>query len=469
MKFTIDIDKKTVKCKDYQEIDCPKEIVASLKELFGTMKKLAVLDTKVVPTTLTADKNRLWFGVGNAKLYYWDLDSLELRDLNSTSINPKRLEYNIMSVNNLSFSHPWVKEYYCYWRKLVYGDTFKTKIHYLFTELTGSRRDKLKICERLLKAGFPGETCSILLKSVKDFSSSSLTGNFGITKKHLLLAKDYIKRRFENDRRMYPDDYSNALDVNRGHYIEHLPDFDSTELFDSAFSLISNDYNFEILDSLRTNYEYETRRLLEYVLVDLPEKQGFTSNFNERLRCLRDYANTAYAASGTLYEKYPKYLKTEHDKCTLKLNKLSKVASDVVFSRMYEAKWVQKLIDGSTHIVKDAESISHTYRVLLPKDSKDIIEEGKELSHCVASYIDRICRGECVILSFREKAYGYQWNRTLTVEVRNGVIVQVRGKFNRMPEQHEMDALFQYAVCCDLEFEQEFINTYNLGKDVANV
>ncbi len=60
-------------------------------------------------------------------------------------------------------------------------------------------------------------------------------------------------------------------------------------------------------------------------------------------------------------------------------------------------------------------------------------QEGRRLSHCVASYAGAASRGECSLWSLRVAGLSM-----VTIEVRNGAVVQIRGQHNRAPTQTEM-------------------------------
>jgi tRNA/tmRNA/rRNA uracil-C5-methylase (TrmA/RlmC/RlmD family) len=69
-----------------------------------------------------------------------------------------------------------------------------------------------------------------------------------------------------------------------------------------------------------------------------------------------------------------------------------------------------------------------SFAIVIPNTTGEIIYEGQQLHHCVGTYVDRVIKGETVILFIREK-------ETLdspfyTMEVKNGKVVQVRGKNN---------------------------------------
>lgn len=70
-------------------------------------------------------------------------------------------------------------------------------------------------------------------------------------------------------------------------------------------------------------------------------------------------------------------------------------------------------------------------KMVYPADPEEIVHEGQELHHCVANYVDKVAKQECLILFLRhcdapEKPF-------YTVEVRNRRVEQVRGYKNQDP------------------------------------
>ena len=69
--------------------------------------------------------------------------------------------------------------------------------------------------------------------------------------------------------------------------------------------------------------------------------------------------------------------------------------------------------------------------VIPPHSSKELIDEGTALRHCVGRYVKRVAQRECVILFVRKVA---EPDKSLcTVEVRDGKVVQTRGFDNAEP------------------------------------
>lgn len=76
------------------------------------------------------------------------------------------------------------------------------------------------------------------------------------------------------------------------------------------------------------------------------------------------------------------------------------------------------------------------FTVLMPRNASEIINEGKAMCHCVATYADRVARGETTILFVRSTS---DRNKPLvTAEVRNGVTIQIRARNNRAPDDAVM-------------------------------
>lgn len=74
-------------------------------------------------------------------------------------------------------------------------------------------------------------------------------------------------------------------------------------------------------------------------------------------------------------------------------------------------------------------------------NSEDLRKEGRDLSHCVASYSSRILRGTSFIWSLKKGA-----DRQVTIEVNNRrAVVQARGKHQRGPTPQEQSIIKRWA------------------------
>ena len=92
-----------------------------------------------------------------------------------------------------------------------------------------------------------------------------------------------------------------------------------------------------------------------------------------------------------------------------------------------------------------------TIRQLLT--GSDLVKEGKDLNHCVATYADSCTHGYCSIWSM-ERARNSKTHKLLTIEVQHhGMIVQVRGKNNRECTRTELDLIRQWATEAELTID----------------
>lgn len=66
--------------------------------------------------------------------------------------------------------------------------------------------------------------------------------------------------------------------------------------------------------------------------------------------------------------------------------------------------------------------------IVIPKSGDEIKKEGQTLHHCVGSYVERVARGETMILFIRKE--GKPDEPYFTLEYKNGKVVQCRGKNN---------------------------------------
>lgn len=71
------------------------------------------------------------------------------------------------------------------------------------------------------------------------------------------------------------------------------------------------------------------------------------------------------------------------------------------------------------------------FMVIPPHSSKELIDEGAALHHCVGRYVERVAQHECVILFVRKIA---EPDKSIcTIEVRDGQVTQARGFGNENP------------------------------------
>lgn len=176
--------------------------------------------------------------------------------------------------------------------------------------------------------------------------------------------------------------------------------------------------------TLITEYNYNPKSLVTYIdnLMTYEALEGLSNTLNE----LVDYCKMMSKISPK-YDKYPKNFLTTHKIAARNYNRLKAYFDEQEF---------QKRINKSMEYSYDK------YKIFYPESTQDIKDEAVQQNHCVASYIDRVIKGECDILFLRKKN---EVDKSLvTIEVRDGKVVQARGKFNRDVSAEEQKIINKY-------------------------
>lgn len=172
---------------------------------------------------------------------------------------------------------------------------------------------------------------------------------------------------------------------------------------------------------------YTFGKFMDYVCEETVN-QGFKS-LNSFMGELRDYLDMCVSMDikPTLYSSY---LKQTHD----------------ITSRNYEVKLTEEqdeMFENAYKNFKPFVTEDRAYSIVRPKNADDVKHEGSELNHCVATYISRVLKRNCLI-AFLRKADKLD-KPLVTIEIENGAIVQARGASNRSITQDEYKAICEYA------------------------
>lgn len=171
-------------------------------------------------------------------------------------------------------------------------------------------------------------------------------------------------------------------------------------------------------------YNYKPQSLLTYI--DNLCTYEALDNYNSTLGELRDYVDMMGKISPK-YEKYPKNFLTTHKIACRNYNRLKE---------QFEEQDFQKQIS------KNLEYSWGNYKFIYPESTQEIKDEAVQQNNCVASYIKRVIDGQCHILFMRSKE---DTNKSLvTLEIRDGKVVQAKGKFNRDVTNAEQTAIDHY-------------------------
>lgn len=490
MNFTINPEKNTIKA---QGIKFLINIPQDQREFWLELQKEArgsVYNQDTPISHLWYEPGKICFGQYTAELinedgqveqvpefktaFYFCLATYTLKSLTGIPIRPQIITHDLKELK-IPSNDAWLYNFYSLWKDLAYTDgNHRTKAQYMFM-LNNSDIEILKCAEKLYRAGFmlgPKVMNSLL-------RSSSCTADSQLLPHQILKLQKCVFDVICSNLEAFENLSSYQL-TSRLNALRAFPDYGEVwsivkdlGIAPSFIRLITEEDARERLQDLVEHKAYDRKRLLEYIFIDVPQKQGFC-DFQRIVSELQDYASMSDVALGSVENKYPKYLKTEHDIMVSKFNKIKIALEETDVIKYYDKhKW-----NWCSSYFKDTYFDKHSapYRIVAPTSTADIVEEGKKMHHCVANYIPRIKNGASLILFMRSNNPARSWNtrdadtiRHLTIELRDNKIVQARGLFNRDPNEAELRCLKEYCEAKDLEISGYLVDLYKsvVGYDVS--
>ena len=170
-------------------------------------------------------------------------------------------------------------------------------------------------------------------------------------------------------------------------------------------------------------------------------RQGYADNPRNFIQSWDDYLDMQLQVYGKIQKKYSEYLASDETALSYKVSKLQEAQQIRNFSNVYNRLRVYEGKVGK-------------YIIVAPKTPKDMIEEGQMQSNCVASYIDRVANGQTMIFFMRLRKDPEK--SLVTIEVRDGRLVQVKARFNKNPTDEQNEAV-----------ETWFLNSFRKPKQVS--
>lgn len=186
------------------------------------------------------------------------------------------------------------------------------------------------------------------------------------------------------------------------------------------------------------NKGYDFKTLVRYLSYDIRRQQGICS-FHEGCSLLYDTLRMIEDMNGAMREKYPKSLKKIHDLTNMDYNIMEdKIVNEKIIKSC-------KSEDYTKNVFEDKN-----FKIITPKNSDDLVREGKEMHHCVASYVKDVAYGLTKIYFLRDKED--EGNSFVTIEVKDDKVIQCKAKYNNYPTVPAMDFIKKWCKEKDLKF-----------------
>ena len=129
--------------------------------------------------------------------------------------------------------------------------------------------------------------------------------------------------------------------------------------------------------------------------------------------------------------KYPKYLKSQHDIEVVKYNLWTRYNQDMLIFDNYK-------------LISNLEYSDKEYSIIIPKCSADVLDEAIQQSNCVASYVERISKGDTHVLFMRYKNTPDDSLVTIEVDKSNNVC-QCKQGFNKETTKEQDKFISKWA------------------------
>lgn len=168
------------------------------------------------------------------------------------------------------------------------------------------------------------------------------------------------------------------------------------------------------------------KKLHKYIYEDAPRKQFLYSPLTV-FELLSD-SYTMATQMNLPFEKYPKNLIKYHNSLAMKLKFVEdkKINTKVEEAAKLYSNLEWRFNPNEENEIKKGEE----YSIILPTSAKEIIQEGKNLHHCVGSYTRKIADGSTLIFFIRETGKINDSYVTMQYDIPSNSIVQIKGISN---------------------------------------
>ena len=277
--------------------------------------------------------------------------------------------------------------------------------------------------EQLLKTGL-----SAAVKDVLNMSADNLYRYVDVNATSVYSILRITKPVFKIAREMNLDAH-NILSLKR------LWEFDNT-LTAETFKKIKDLGAIDAICDIASRYNIPFVKIIDYI------DSCYNNQCIQKSEAIRLWADYLRMAKDMTYRldnkntKFPQSLKKEHDRATF--------AYRVVQNEMNQKRFKEQAEEN----IKYEYSFDKLF-VKVPRTPEEIIEEGTNQKHCVASYVNRVREGDTVVAFIRYKELPN--DSYFTIEIKDDVVVQVKGYTNSAPTDKKL-----------LEFLDKFAKAKNL-------
>ena len=152
--------------------------------------------------------------------------------------------------------------------------------------------------------------------------------------------------------------------------------------------------NRRLSDSMKNiikSNRMDVKRTIDYILFDM-YRQG-KSRLDQFMHTYEDYLSLYMSYCGNIPDKYPKYLETQHNQICSKVKEIEGIKSS-------SPEFAEVMMNSENYTYNNP---FESFVIRMPKESMELVEEGNKLSHCVSSYVEKVNRGDCIVVFMRKR------------------------------------------------------------------
>lgn len=359
--------------------------------------------------------------------WYMDLINLTVHHKDGSQFKPSHygnIQDEWYKIRNFDSSVEWINLMFWYWDVNMpspdRGDKYSKFRDYVIKFISPENK-KGRIMEILAKAG--------IKISISDRNYNWIEIDIDQTKPHKILKVSKWLLPFLKD--------NNTDIIHMYHYFDKYLDVNMYKYILTTYGSNKNNFGFNVYHLKRANendnylielisFGYDWKTVVDYVNRDC-RFQGL--DVRNAYELLRDYARMSRSISDD-YDRYPRYLSSLHDVAAMNYKAIQDEETN---------KKIQEIAENNKYLEFENEK----FQLIYPTSATEIIEEGTNMNHCVASYVNDVVEGKTHILFLRrkenlEKSY-------VTVEVNNRYeFIQAKGNCNSKPEVVALDFITNY-------------------------
>lgn len=227
---------------------------------------------------------------------------------------------------------------------------------------------------------------------------------------------DYEQRRPDKLLKLPKDKINDLIRINGGIHslLRMRVECTMKRFFTAEEAGIIDQYKVGLTSLLEVEQYTGMTKFLRYLKKQIStkkESRNFVNDWKDYIRMLQ-----ADGFELTTANMFPRSLKEEHDKMANAIKTMKNMEKNEKYKQM---------------IYQYKKQYSFTYKglvIVVPESLENIVKEGNEQHHCVASYVDRVAAGgTCILLLRKEEEPDKPF---FTLEIQDVSIVQCRGKYN---------------------------------------